>query len=241
MGWKDLSRLFSLNRKKTIREMSGPTMGRVVAVNEKTIDVQPTINRKVRGKSITLPVFREVPPVFMQGGTHYEAHPITVGDSCLLIVCERCFDAWYSGQNEVLPPEDRMFDYSDCVAVVGVNPLAAAITIPTVTTRRGDNDIEGDYHHTGDYDLTGTETHTGERVHTGDTNQTGDQVTTGEISATIKVSAPILSGVLTGVGGAAPIIPQSVTATELHADNGFTGTKTADGVSFNFTDGILIS
>jgi len=221
--------------------MSGPTMGRVVAVNEKTIDVQPTINRNVRGQSITLPIFREVPPVFMQGGAHYEAHPITVGDSCLLIVCERCFDAWYSGQNEVLPPEDRMFDYSDCVAIVGVNPLASAIIIPLVTTRRGDNDIKGNYVHIGDYDLTGNETHIGDRIHTGNVTQTGNQITTGEIAATVKVSAPILSGVLTGIGGAAPVIPQPVTATELHADNGFTGTKTADGVSFLFVDGVLIS
>jgi len=151
-------------------------MGRVVKVHSKTIDVQPTLARKVRGVTRVLPVFREVPPLFMQGGAHYEAHPIAVGDSCLLIVCERCFDAWYSGQNEVLPPEDRMFDYSDCVAIVGVNPLASAVPIPSVTTRRGNNDIEGDYVHAGDYDLTGN------IDHLGNTDQTGNLTLTGLLS-----------------------------------------------------------
>lgn len=167
MEWKDLSRLFSLNRRATIKELCGNTVGRVVAVNEATLDIQPVLNKNIRGESKKFPVFKSVPPIFMQGGQHYEAHPIAVGDYCLLVVCERCFDAWYNGQDEVLPPDDRMWDYSDCFAIVGINPLGKAISIPSVTTRRGDNDIEGDYVHRGDYDITGNETQEGDKEQTG--------------------------------------------------------------------------
>jgi len=201
MEWKDLSRLFSKSRKETIKSLCGNTVGRVVAVNTESIDVQPVLNKKVRGQSIKFPLFKNVPPLFMQGGAHYEAHPIAVGDYCLLVVCERCFDAWYDGQDEVLPPDDRMWDYSDCFAIVGINPLGKVINIPQVTTRRGDNDIEGNYIHRGNYDLTGTETHTGERNHTGNTNQTGNFNLNGIMAITNSSGTPSSgSGVINWTG-----------------------------------------
>ena len=52
------------------------TIGRVVAVHDKTIDIQPVLNRQVKGESIKLPVFANVPPVFLQGGGSYHAIPI---------------------------------------------------------------------------------------------------------------------------------------------------------------------
>jgi len=44
------------------------TIAKVTAVQAKTISVQPVINRVVDGKSIQLPQFTKVPPLFMQGG-----------------------------------------------------------------------------------------------------------------------------------------------------------------------------
>lgn len=210
------------------------TLCKVEAVGEKTIDCKPVTNRTVNGRSVELPLFTKVPPVFMSGGSSYTAHPIAIGDYCLLLITERCFDSWYEGSDYVAPLEKRMHDYSDGFALVGIKNKAGAITIPDVITQIGDMFAQGNWEHVGNLDRTGDETLTGDR------NQTGDEKVTGEIESTVKVSAPILSGVLTGVGGAAPVIPQSVTATELHAQNGFTGTKVADGVSFVFVDGILI-
>ena len=100
------------------------TIAKVTAVQEKTISVQPVINRVVDGKSIQLPQFTKVPPLFMQGGGSYTAHPIAVGDYCLLILTERCFDRWYSGSDFQDPAEFRMHDYSDGIAIVGINPTA---------------------------------------------------------------------------------------------------------------------
>ena len=74
---------------ETLSNLHTATIAKVTAVQEKTISVQPVINRVVDGKSITLPQFTKVPPLFMQGGGSYTAHPIAVGDYCLLILTER--------------------------------------------------------------------------------------------------------------------------------------------------------
>lgn len=130
-------------------------IAKVVTVGEKTIDVQPVIQRVVDGDAIDLPVFPSVPPVFLQGGQSYDSHPIAVGDYCLLLVSERCFDRWYGGADDVPPIEQRMHDYSDCFALVGVNPLAAAKIITDVIERIGDSHVVGEWIHEGMYQLTG--------------------------------------------------------------------------------------
>lgn len=138
------------------------TIALVTKVSDKTIDCKPVIARVVKGQTIELPEFIEVPPVVMQGGTSHIAFPIAVGDYCLLIITERCFDRWYDGQDDQPPLELRMHDYSDGVALVGLNPLASAITIPTVIQMTGDINITGDLDLTGDLTVTGNITATGE-------------------------------------------------------------------------------
>jgi len=130
-------------------------VAKVVSVGEKTIDVQPVIQRVVDGQAEDLPVFPSVPPIFMSGGSSYDAHPIAAGDYCLLLVSERSFDRWYGGADNVPPIEQRMHDYSDCFALVGVAPAAAAKTIPTTIERNGDSTVTGNWVHAGDYQLTG--------------------------------------------------------------------------------------
>jgi hypothetical protein len=172
------------------------TIARVVAVDETTIDVQPVINRVVEGESIPLPVLKKVPPVFLQGGGSYSAHPINIGDYCLLILTERCFDRWYEGQDERSPAEFRMHDYSDGIAIVGLNPRAGALTIPQVITHIGDTYAEGNYEQKGNY------------THTGDREQTGNQIVNGNVtingSLTINASegdTVVVNGVTLEVSG----------------------------------------
>jgi hypothetical protein len=150
-------------------------IAKVVAVNDTTINVRPVINRKVNGESIKLPVFPYVPPIFLQGGSSYTAHPIAIGDYCLLLINERCFDKWYHGSDYVNPPEYRMHDYSDAFAIVGVNPLSTALSIPDVITRIGDTYEEGDVVNIGDRN------HTGDIIHTGNNTQTGIKTLNGQL------------------------------------------------------------
>ena len=152
------------------------TIAKVTAVQAKTISVQPVINRVIDGRSIQLPEFTKVPPVFMQGGGSYTAHPIAVGDYCLLVLTERCFDRWYGGADFQSPAEFRMHDYSDGLAIVGVNPMAGALTIPSVIQQTGDTNQDGDY------------THQGDRTQVGDLTVTGNLQVNGNITCTGKLT-----------------------------------------------------
>lgn len=125
-------------------------VAKITEVNDTTIGCKPVINRVVKGKSEQLPEFIEVPPVILQGGGSYIVEPITPGGYCLVLISERCYDAWYAGSDFVSPLEMRMHDYSDGFALCGVNPSSTAITIP-----KKNRLIKGDSDHDGDLNVTG--------------------------------------------------------------------------------------
>jgi len=131
------------------------TIARITKVNATTINCKPVISRVLNGEKVDLPEFIEVPPMFMQGGGSYTAYPLAVGDYALMIFTERCFDNWYAGGDNEIPLEYRMHDYSDGFAIVGINPIGTAITIPDVITQVGDTRQEGDYDHEGDREQEG--------------------------------------------------------------------------------------
>jgi len=195
-------------------------VARVTKVAAKTINCRPVVNRQVGDQSIQLPEFIEVPPITLQGGNSYTAYPITVGDYCLLLFSERCFDRWYGGVDYQSPPELRMHDYSDGFALVGVNPLAAAITIPTVIQQTGDTNQDGDYTHQGDRTQTGNVTHTGDTTqegnvtHTGNYTITGNMVINGNLTVSgLIVAGAIQTGALAGTGGGALSMTQDINTT----------------------------
>ena len=152
---KELIDTFDLFSENLRANLHTSTVAKVVAVKEKTIDCQPVVNRLVNGKSIELPVFVDVPPVFLQGGSSHTTYPIAIGDYCILMFCERSFDKWYQGTDFVTPIELRMHDYSDGFALVGINPLASALPIPDTTTHTGNMKINGDLEINGNLEVTG--------------------------------------------------------------------------------------
>ncbi|MDH1085291.1 Gp138 family membrane-puncturing spike protein [Pantoea brenneri] len=137
-------------------------IAKITAVNEKTINCVPVINRVVDEASVRLPEFIEVPPVIMQGGGSYIAEPVKAGDYCLVLISERCYDSWYAGSDFVPPLEMRIHDYSDGFALCGVNPLASAISIP-----KKNRLMMGNTDHSGDMVITGNLTVKGDITCTG--------------------------------------------------------------------------
>ena len=153
----------NLGIKTALANMHTCTIAKITAVNTTTIDCKPVMNRlDSNGQEYELPVFAEVPIINLQGGGSYEAFPVAVGDYALLFFTERCYDGWYNGQDNVLPLEYRMHDYSDGFALVGVNPAVDLIPIPTTIKR------VGNMHHTGDMTIVGTLTVDGNISCTGD-------------------------------------------------------------------------
>ncbi len=140
-----------------LRDVHTTLIGKVVAVNKTTIDVKPVISRLINDEKRDLPIFKDVPVVFLQGGANNLAFPVKVGDDCLLMVNERCFDNWYEGVDFETPPDARMQDYSDTFALVGINPEKSAISIPTgnETVHNGDLHIEGGLRVEGNITATG--------------------------------------------------------------------------------------
>ena len=168
---------------QALADMHTATIAKVTRINATTINCRPVTSRVVGGEVIDLPEFIEVPPLFLQGGGSYTAHPIAVDDYCLLVFTERCFDRWYAGQDFQAPLEFRMHDYSDGIAIVGVNPLAAAITIPSVIQRTGDTNQDGDITHQGERTQTGNQTIIGDLHVDGNVTVTGNITCEGTISA----------------------------------------------------------
>jgi hypothetical protein len=174
----ELNEVIQLHILEALAKTHTSTVGRVVKVNATTVDIQPVINMVYKGEDLALPVFAEVPPVFMQGGTSYTAHPVKKGDYALVVFTERSFDRWYSGSDGARPPELRMHDYSDGFAFVGVNPASKAIQIPAVITQIGDTYQQGNYEHIGNRTQVGNFTLTGNMIINGNLNVTG-QITAG--------------------------------------------------------------
>lgn len=153
---EELHDTISLGVEFALADVHTIVVAKITAVNNKTISCVPVINRVVKGDSKQLPEFIEVPPVILQGGGSYIAEPIKAGDYCLVLISERCYDAWYAGSDFVSPLEMRMHDYSDGFALCGVNPLSTAISIPKKNRlMNGSTDHEGDLNLTGDINITG--------------------------------------------------------------------------------------
>ena len=159
------------------------TIARVTSVGAKTVNCRPVTARVVNGEPIPLPEFIDVPVWVIQGGGSYTAYPVAVGDYALLIFTERAFDRWWDGQDNQPPPELRMHDYSDGIALVGLNPLGSATPIPSTILQQGDTVQNGDYTHTGNLTRTGNMTVTGDLTLTGDINVTGNITCSGTIAA----------------------------------------------------------
>lgn len=224
MEQKQLINTMAQAIEQALANMHTCTIAKVTAVNETTIDCKPVFNRLVKGQDIELPVFSEVPPITLQGGSSYHAFPIAVGDYCLLFFTERCFDGWYNGQDDVLPLEYRMHDYSDGIAIVGLNNLAGAISIPSVIQQTGDTNQDGNYTHQGNRDQVGDYGLEGDIVHDGDAEQVGDSEQTGNriINGLLTVNGNF---VINGGGGGGTANMNNITI------NIITGDVIADGIS----------
>lgn len=180
---------------KALRELSTVLQSKVTAITGNTISVLPTGGKTVGGQNVAYPEFKEVIPLVLYGGGSYDIYPIAVGDSALLLVADGSLDEWYAGDDASVPLDTRSHDYTDCIAIVGIRPLASALPIPETSIKRnGDSDVIGDYDHTGDYKLTGELMHIGDTVrtgkltHVGDVERTGDTDQTGNVTISLTIN-----------------------------------------------------
>jgi len=160
------------------------TIAKVTKITGATISAKPVFKRVIGDVEVELPEFAEIPIFTLQGGSNYRIMPIAIGDTALLIFSERCIDDWYFGADNKKPREYRMFDYSDAIAIVGLNNITNAILIPT-----GHEEVNGDIEQTGNYTIKGNVVVTG-----GNITVTGGDVTADGISLKNHVHSGVLTG-----------------------------------------------
>jgi protein gp138 len=108
--------------------------------NSMTVDVQPTINGRVRQPDgtyiyVQLPILTDCPIQWQGGGGVTLTFPIAEKDECLVIIASRCIDGWWATGTVCNPPEIRMHNLSDGFALVGVRSRPRAYAIPSTGAR----------------------------------------------------------------------------------------------------------
>ena len=173
-------------------------IAKVVKVNKSTIDCKPVINRVIKGKSVELPTFIEVPVIHLYGGSSSIRFPIQVGDYCQLFVNERCLDNWYVGSDFLPPLEDRKHDYSDSVAIVGVKRKSDELEIPSVTTIDNDVKANGNWEHNGFMQNNGSHKTTG-NIDSGTYSVGGESGASGTFDSDDGKKITVVNGLITKI------------------------------------------
>ena len=88
-----------------------------------TVDVKPSIKKLMSdGKTMDLPVLKEVPIIMPQCSQGGLSLPIGSGDGVLLMFSQRSIDAWKAGKTDSKPNSTRKFSISDAFAIPGSIP-----------------------------------------------------------------------------------------------------------------------
>ncbi len=86
--------------------------------------IQPLLNKLTpEGESLAFPILQNVPVVFPRAGGASLTFPVNQGDTCLLLFIERSTDLWRTSGGQVTPDDNRKFNLSDAVAVMGLFPF----------------------------------------------------------------------------------------------------------------------
>lgn len=141
----------------------------VTKVNHATqlIDAQITIQRKMAGELVNLPLLVNVPIRYMRSATFSITFPIEVGDHVEIRFCERSIDTWLTHGGIQNPFDIRKFSLSDAFATPAMYPQTDVIPSfdPTnleIKTNSGNTKIivraseEVEIITTGDVNVTGS-------------------------------------------------------------------------------------
>ncbi len=99
------------------------TIIKVTDAKKKLVTVKPAINRKLNGIEVPYPPIIDVPLILPSfGNLTIEIPKLSlVGQSCLLLVSQRCLDDWKASMSVKAPLDNRKFDITDCIALPGLS------------------------------------------------------------------------------------------------------------------------
>ena len=74
------------------------------------------------------PPLLSVPCIVLRGGLGVLEMPITAGDECLILFNDRDIDNWYLSGKVSANKTDRMHDFNDGIALVGIGSMSKILT-----------------------------------------------------------------------------------------------------------------
>ena len=98
-----------------------------------TCTVQPAIRGAIvapsgRAEAADLPLLVDCPVVFPGGGGYILTYPLEAGDEALIIIAERCIDAWWQSGGVQAAAEYRLQDLSDGFVIPGPRSQPHVVT-----------------------------------------------------------------------------------------------------------------
>lgn len=140
----DLKEFISRQMRAISAEINSCLIGSITAINANgTISVAVSFQKIIRGivaipnsnimgdQIINYPALVNVPVFTYQGGGAYISMPIAIGDSCLLLFCDRDMDIWFETGQVAPPNSDRLHNINDAFAIVGINNLQNILPVNT--------------------------------------------------------------------------------------------------------------
>lgn len=101
--------------------------GKIISYDpvKRSASIQPQVDKKyTNGVTQALPILNNV-PVMLPGNSSFTfSFPISPGDFCLVVCCERSIDNWLESGNQGPPSDPRKLDLSDGVAIMGLMPFS---------------------------------------------------------------------------------------------------------------------
>lgn len=140
----DLSEFISRRMRDVSANINACQIGSITGINANgTVTVAIIFQKIIRGvvaipnspvmgdQIINYPALVNVPVFIYQGGGAYISMPVTVGDSCLLLFCDRDMDIWFETGQVAPPNSDRVHNINDAIALVGINNLQNLLPVNT--------------------------------------------------------------------------------------------------------------
>lgn len=135
-GFYDMLQVFKRN---LLVSLNCVKIGQIVSFNaaQRTVSVQLLFQRVLKdGTYDTYPVLTDCPLFICQGGGNALQFPVAAGDQCIVLFSDRNIDAWFAQGSVQPPPDGRLHDVSDGIAVVGLNYLKSTVPAPSTTETR---------------------------------------------------------------------------------------------------------
>jgi hypothetical protein len=126
----------------------------VISVNNTahTVNVQPTIKRKIAGKLVLLPVLQNVPIRHLRTSVFSITIPIKAADHVMLLCSERSIDTWLTEGDIQNPFDVRKFSLNDAFAIpmmyhqkeIASEPIDASNLEIKINDGKGDITLQAD-------------------------------------------------------------------------------------------------